>query len=192
MCPKLKRLRPQQETEAVEIVDGGDRPLAVMSLSEAHRQSLRHRTVLVLVYNPEGKVYIQKRSRSKRLYPGRWDISVSGHVLANESREDAALRELDEELGIRQVNLKFWRAVEAAPETGYEFVTLYSAGLVDQNPKPRRGEVEGGFFADPGEISYLVSDFRDQLTPGLVYCWKKGLIFPSWPEENFPSRQSRP
>ena len=160
-------------------MDHADRPLAILPLSEAHRQSLSHRAVLVLVYNNEGKVYLQKRRRDKQHYPGRWDVSASGHVQAAESREGAALRELEEELGIRLEQLKLWRDLQAAPENGHEFITLFTAGEVNQIPQPNPAELEGGFFASPQELAYLAQHMRDQLTPGLIYFWEKGCIFPS-------------
>ena len=44
---------------------------------------------------------LQKRSDNKDCYPGYYDISSAGHVLAGESFMDCALRELGEELGVK-------------------------------------------------------------------------------------------
>jgi isopentenyldiphosphate isomerase len=162
----------------VEVVDALDRPLGRMPLPHVHRQGLRHRSVLVLVYNPLGQVYLQKRSPHKSLYPGRWDISATGHVRAGESREEAGLRELEEELGIRAEKLDLVHKVDAGPETGWEFVTLFTAGKLDQEPWPNPQEVADGYFYEPGELNCLVERFRDLTTPGLVHFWEKGLIFP--------------
>lgn len=161
------------------MVDAQDRPLAVAPLGEVHRQRLFHRSVLVLVYNSEGKVYLQKRHRGKQLYPRRLDISATGHVQAGESREDAAMRELHEELGLRVDGLKLWKSLPASAETAYEFVTLFSAGKVDQEPRPCPEELEGGMFVDANELAYLVEQYRDMLTPGLVHFWETGVIFPN-------------
>ena len=72
----------------VEVVDDFDRPLAKMNIAEAHRQSLKHRSVIVLLYNSSGQLYLQKRSSTKKQYPSRWDVSASGHVFVTESRKD--------------------------------------------------------------------------------------------------------
>lgn len=169
---------PFSATELVEVVDASDRPIAVLSLREAHRQRLRHRAVMVLVYNLQGKVFLQKRTQGKSTYPGRWDLSATGHVQAGESSEDAALRELQEELGIRAESLELKRRIEAELETDWEFVSLYSAGKVRQEPIPNPLELAGGYFCDAQEVACLVANFRDLLTPGLIYCWERGLIFP--------------
>ena len=170
---------PPPLPELVEVVDLRDRPLAVVPLAEAHRQVLLHRAVLVLVYNREGKVFLQRRSNAKQLFPGRWDLSATGHVQAGESREEAAIRELEEELGVRVERLALREEVPAGVETGFEFITLFSAGRILAEPSPNPEEVDGGLFVDSHELAYLVEHYRDMLTPGLVYFWEKGLIFPA-------------
>ncbi len=166
-------------SELVEVVDQQDQPIAVLPLHEVHKQSLRHRSVMVLLYNQQGKVFLQKRGYAKALFPGRWDISASGHVQAGESSEDAALRELQQKLGIQVDSLRLKQRLEAGPNTGWEFVSLYSAGKVDRQPVPAPLELAGGYFVDEQELESLVINFRDLLTPGLAYFWENGLIFPS-------------
>jgi len=165
--------------ELVEIVDPRNRPLAVLPLPEAHRQGLMHRAVLVLVFNHEKKVYLQKRSKRKMLYPGCWDLSATGHVQQGESCEDAAIRELREELQLSVPSLKLKQELPASADTGYEFISLFTAGRVLQTPQPNPEELETGYFFDPDELALLVEQFRELLTPGLVYFFERGLIFES-------------
>ena len=44
---------------------------------------------------------LQKRSREKDAFPGCYDISSAGHIPAGDGFVESALRELEEELGIR-------------------------------------------------------------------------------------------
>ncbi len=173
------KVEPTSTCEFVEVVDALDRPIAVLPLLEVHRQRLRHRSVMVLVYDLHGKVFLQKRNAAKTVYPGRWDLSATGHVRAGESREDAALRELDEELGIRVESLELRHCVDAGPDTNWEFVSLYSAGRLAQRPEPNPQELSGGYFFDQQELECLVATFPDMLTPGLIHFWENGLIFSS-------------
>lgn len=165
--------------ELVEYVDDLDRPLGVMPLSEVHRQSLSHRSVLVLLYDRTGKVYLQKRAATKQFYPGRYDVSASGHVRAGESRLDAAVRELDEELGIPVREMRVLAATPASPLTGYEFVTLFHAGRTPLPPRPNPEEVSDGMFVDHAELAYMVQRFRELLTPGLVHFFERNAVFPA-------------
>jgi 8-oxo-dGTP diphosphatase len=49
--------------------------------------------------NPAGAVLLGLRSASKIVRPNRWDL-IGGHVEAGESRNDALIRESQEEVGI--------------------------------------------------------------------------------------------
>lgn len=175
----IKAKKNVAPTELVDIVDAHDRPLMVMPLHEAHRQSLNHRSVLILVYNPQGKLYLQKRGANKSLYPGRFDLSATGHVQAGESRLDAAARELHEELDLRAKTLTLLDAAPASRDTGHEFVSLFSAGRLSETPHPNPDEVAGGMFVDAAELAALVRDYRDCLTPGVVYFFEKRALFPN-------------
>lgn len=181
-----KKKKNEPNVELVDIVDERDRLLMVMPLSEAHRQALYHRSVFVLVFNPRGKLYLQKRGAGKNLYPGRFDLSATGHVQAGESREDAAARELHEELGLRAPSLTVLDAAPATRETAFEFVTLFSAGRLSAPPRPNPGEVAGGMFVDEAELAALVRDYRDWLTPAVVHFFGKKALFPLVAQSRIP------
>ena len=50
------------------------------------------------VFNSDGRMLIQRRQKTKEHYPGCWDVSAGGFVLAGEKSLDAAVREIKEEL----------------------------------------------------------------------------------------------
>lgn len=86
--------------ELVDIVDSNDRVVDKVPRSVMRRDVLRHRAVFILVRDNEGRVLIHRRSDDKDLWPGWWDIAIGGVVVADESYDDAARRELSEEAGI--------------------------------------------------------------------------------------------
>ena len=51
------------------------------------------------VVNQEGKFLIQRRALTKEYFPGIWDITC-GAALSGETAEEAAIREVKEELGL--------------------------------------------------------------------------------------------
>ena len=53
----------------------------------------------VAIFNSENEMLIQKRQTQLDRHPNLWDISASGHVLSNESSDEAIERKLLEELG---------------------------------------------------------------------------------------------
>jgi len=92
--------------EIVQIVDQDNQEIAAVSRSLMRSQRLIHRACYIFVFNAAGELFIQKRTQSKDMYPGYWDVAAGGVVLAGESYEDAAERELAEELGLRNVKLE--------------------------------------------------------------------------------------
>ncbi len=70
----------------------------------AHREGILHRTAHVWILREmdgEQQILLQKRSRDKDSFPGLYDTSSAGHIPAGVDFVPSALRELEEELGIR-------------------------------------------------------------------------------------------
>ncbi len=87
--------------EIFEIVDEDNRVIGTAKRSECHgNPSLIHRTAHVIVFHPDGRTLLQKRSIEKDIQPGKWDTAVGGHLMPGEDFETAARREMVEELGI--------------------------------------------------------------------------------------------
>lgn len=86
--------------EEVQIVDRQNRPVGSALRSLMRRQALPHRASFILVFNRADELFLQKRTLTKDIYPGYWDVAAGGVVLAGESYEASAERELHEELGI--------------------------------------------------------------------------------------------
>ena len=71
---------------------------------DAHRSGVWHGAFHCLIFSErDGRVYalLQKRSLSKKIAPGKFDVSVGGHYAAGEDAAVAGPREVEEELGIR-------------------------------------------------------------------------------------------
>ena len=68
--------------------------------SEAHLKGFYHQTIHVWLYTDDKKVLLQKRAFVKKVFPNLWDVSAAGHIGAGERIEIAAIREVQEEIGI--------------------------------------------------------------------------------------------
>ena len=91
--------------ELFETFDDEDRPLGLMKRCDVHRLGIWHRSVSVFLFNSNGDLHLQRRSPTKDVAPGLWDVSVAEHLIPGESFLDAATRGLAEELGIAAVRL---------------------------------------------------------------------------------------
>ena len=87
--------------EEVDIVDELDEVRGSANLRQCLEEGLLHRAVAVLVERGGGKFLLQQRSKADLWQPGKWTLSCTGHVKKGESYDEAARRELDEELGLK-------------------------------------------------------------------------------------------
>ena len=131
--------------EIVAIVDEHNNVVGTAPRHAMRARRLPHRSTYVLVFNGRGQLYVQKRTRTKDVFPGCYDPVTGGVVLAGESYEDGARRELAEELGIRDVTLAwlfdFYFADERVRVWGRAFSCVYDGEMVLQEE-----EIESGAF----------------------------------------------
>ena len=135
----------QHGEEMFPIVNESDEVIGSAPRDEVHARGLRHRAIHVQIFNHAGEVFLQKRSIWKDRSPGKWDSSTAGHVDAGESYEQAARRELMEEIAVEVGALTPVCKLGCGPETGWEFLQIYRA----EHEGPFRFaalEVEGGWF----------------------------------------------
>jgi isopentenyldiphosphate isomerase len=87
--------------EHVDILDDSGQPTGrIAAKSEAHQKGWFHPTVHIWFYSSRGQVLLQQRAPSKDTFPNLWDVSVAGHMHTGETPEEAALREVREEIGL--------------------------------------------------------------------------------------------
>ncbi len=91
--------------EIITIVDENNNETGNAARSEMREKNLIHRATYILVFNSMGDLFVQKRTETKDIYPGHYEIAAGGVVLAGESYEISARRELQEELGIDGIQL---------------------------------------------------------------------------------------
>lgn len=87
--------------EWVDVVDDDDRVIDTVSRASMRAGRLQHRAVFIVVIDADDRVLVHRRSDTKDLWPGWWDLAVGGVVAAGESYDAAARRELAEEVGLR-------------------------------------------------------------------------------------------
>jgi isopentenyldiphosphate isomerase len=122
--------------EIVTIVDEHNKVLGAVPRREMRAKNLPHRSTYILVFNAQGELYVQKRTMTKDVFPGYYDPAAGGVVLAGESYEQGAVRELAEEMGIRDVPLTwlfdFYFADERTRVWGGAFSCVYDGKVTLQ------------------------------------------------------------
>lgn len=163
---------PQKAGEIFDVVDENDQVTGQRTRGEVHADKLLHRAVHVFVYNKRGDLLLQQRSMFKDAHPGVWDSSVSGHLDAGEDYAAAAIRELDEEMGI-QVDEAPEEIARIAPceDTGWEHVRLYRAAHAGPIRYPA-AEVEAASWFPVTEIEAWIAARPEDFASGFIACWK--------------------
>ena len=90
----------KMKDELFDVVDEEDKVIGQASRTQCHENNLIHRSVMFFVFDSEKRVLITKRTQNKDFFPGYFSIVLGGHVRSGESYEEAASREIEEELGI--------------------------------------------------------------------------------------------
>lgn len=160
------------QNEIILIVDEDNNVTGSAARHEMRSRCLPHRAAYILVFNSIGELFVQKRTMSKDIYPGYYDVAAGGVVLYGESYDESAGRELEEELGIRNAEL--------APH----FTFFYNEGrnrvwgrvyscTHDGELTLQAEEIESGFFALPQVV--LALSEQEPFTPDGIYVLKRYL-----------------
>lgn len=112
--------------------------------------------VHVCLFNSCNEMLIQKRSESKRLFPGCWDISAGGGVASGESSRIAAERETKEELGL-DIDFSIHRPIISVGFAGGfdDFFTIETDVDLD-DLTIQSNEVVDVMWADEGTVERLI------------------------------------
>lgn len=160
-----KGLTIKENDELLDLVDQNDQVIGTVLKSSAHSNpAFIHREVVVLIFNKKNQTLIQKRSLLKKVDPGKWEVACAGHVGAGEIPEEAAKREVFEELGIN-IQPVFFEKQKVLNDINNEskFYWVYYAIIDDNDFELDKLEVEEVKWIDVSEVSkYIVSsDVKD-------------------------------
>jgi len=130
---------------------------------ECHSGSKQlHPVVHLHIFDNEGNLFLQKRSMTKDIQPGKWDTAVGGHIDYGETVEAALKREAREELGITDfiptpIAVYIFES-EIEKELINSFKTVYTGKIT-----PDKEELEDGRFWSIEEIKSNIG--KDIFTP---------------------------
>jgi len=158
------------DSETFAVVDREDHIIGAAPRARVHGNNLRHRAVHILIFNGKGELFLQKRSCFKDRHPCLWDSSAAGHVDAGEEYDEAADRELQEELGVT-APLRRVLKLPATARTGEEFIWLYR-GNHDGPFQLARSEIELGEFFPPDLVTAWIQARPRDFAPGFTECWR--------------------
>ncbi len=171
-APQYRFVHMSAAEEIVAIVDENNTVVGSAPRKEMRAKALPHRATYVLVFNSRGHLYVQKRTLTKDVFPGYYDPAAGGVVLAGEEYEQGAVREVEEEMGIRGVPLtplfRFYHRETHNRVWGAAFSCVYDGEIVLQEE-----EVESGAFMAVPDILHLAQ--TEPFTPDGLYVLQRYL-----------------
>ena len=132
-------------SEELILVDERDRAIGHAEKWTVHARGLLHRAFSIFLVDPEGRLLLQRRSRTKYHSAGLWANSCCGHPRPGERTLPAARRRLHEELG-------------ATAPLRFGFIARYCTALPNGLTENEIVHVYFGAFpaemaANPGEVA---------------------------------------
>lgn len=130
------------------MVDASDNQVGIAPKLLVHRQGTLHRAVSVFILNEAGEMLLQRRAREKYHSGGLWSNACCSHPRPGESPAAAAVRRLEEEMGL-------FSPLEHA------FTFLYRAALQDGLTEHELDHVfVGASTMDPHPNSEEIDEWR--------------------------------
>jgi isopentenyldiphosphate isomerase len=155
---KIRRLKNEEWFPVVN-EEGKLIGKAPRSVCHDGKSMLLHPVVHLHLFDKEGRLFLQKRSKEKDIQPGKWDTSVGGHIAPEETIEEALLREVREEISLKHfqpqfINKYVWESPRER-ELVFSFVTVS-----DYKPVIDRNEIEEGKF-------WTIDEIRNNIGKGI-------------------------
>ncbi len=157
----------------IQIVDEDDNPIGGADMLQAYDNGQIHRIVFSWIRDEAGRVLLQKRSAMVVTFPSCWDVSAAGAVDEGETYEQAARREVEEELGITVDDLqevaRFYHEIDVDRWHLKRFNRVYTATASSNtvfSPDPEEVSEAQWFTLD--EVHQLIKEHPDSVALGLI------------------------
>lgn len=173
----------------VVLVNAADEPVGTCEKLRAHTEGLLHRAVSVLVFDRQGRLLLQQRNPDKYHSGGLWSNTCCTHPRPDEAPAAAALRRLDEEMGlacglVHAFRFQYEARIGVLTEHEVDHVFV---GTSEATPRPNPHEVSDWTWVTPAR---LLHDLGQQ--PGHYTAWLPLLLHRARTLDSDPARHPLP
>jgi len=166
------------ESEELILVDENDEEVGTMSKAASHDGGgVLHRAFSLFLFDAKGRLLLQRRAASKRLWPMYWSNSVCSHPRHGETIADAVERRVADELGLDALSAEFiykFRYQASYEDLGSEHELCHVfLGRLSGDVDPNRSEIEEVRFIEPGELTRDLERNGSEYTPWFRMEWQR-------------------
>lgn len=165
--------------EEVILVNTSDEVIGTMPKLEAHLQGKLHRAFSIFIFTSSGQLLLQQRAFDKYHSPGEWTNTCCSHPKPGEKTDDAAIRRLQEEMGMEcKMEAVFSFRYEAEVGDGLienEYDHVYF-GTSDSLPQPNAEEVSAFRYTDMEELKADLIEHPENYTAWLKISFEQVLF----------------
>ena len=163
--------------EYVILVDEKDNETGLEEKMKAHEGGKLHRAFSIFIFNPEGKMLLQKRAESKYHCGGLWTNACCSHPRKGETVMEAAHRRLKEEMGfdceLKEAFSFVYKAKFGNGLTEHEYDHVFTGVYGGPEPIPDKNEVDDFKWIGMIELEKDVSANPDKYTPWFKIALKR-------------------
>jgi isopentenyldiphosphate isomerase len=131
--------------EYLQLVNKHNRLIGKVTRDEVIKKALPHRGVTMIVMNSKREIFVHQRTFTKDIYPGLYDIFVGGGLQYGETFRQGAIREVREELGIKNPKPIFLCRSVVKNKQDWTFSRVYKV-VYDGNLRLQKAEILSGYY----------------------------------------------
>ena len=151
----------------VILVDENNNQIGLEEKILAHKKNLLHRAFSIFIFNDSFEILLQKRAPNKYHSGNLWTNTCCSHPKEGEDTLSAAIRRLDEEMGIktslRKVYDFIYKAKVGNSLTEHEFDHVFY-GIYDSDPILNKEEADDFKWIDMETLKNDIDNNSDQYT----------------------------
>ena len=170
--------RADNSADEVIVIDADDNAVGTVPKLDAHRNGLRHRAISVVIGDGNGRVLLHRRAIGKYHSGGLWTNTCCSHPRPGEETVHAAVRRLEEEMGIR-CPLSFIFAMPYRAQVSDDLIedeiTHVFGGRFAGDPLPNPDEVADWHWMGFEEVARDV-----EARPELYTVWFRKMALEHW------------
>lgn len=164
------------DSEELILVDRDDFEVGHLNKQQCHDgDGLLHRAFSLFIFNKQGELLMQKRSPQKRLWPLYWSNSCCSHPRYGEVMEEAIVRRLYQELGMRSDLVFLYKFIYQAPYKNvgseHELCWVY-VGVSEDSVQANPNEVADWQFLSPAEVDHELAHNESRYSPWMKLEWE--------------------